>query len=339
MKTLRIPPKYTLNRKVAQLLSEIEANRAVISSIKVPLELEQNIRRQSILGSALFSARIEGNTLTSPEVQSFADLSKKDQRKVEVANLCRIIEKTVDDYCKKKRKITKKEILRWQKYAMKNILNGQYLGKIRTGHEGLFDAAGNIVYHAPPPSQINSLLTDLLHFANSKKEKIVPIRAILSHLAFEQIHPFVDGNGRVGRLIELAILCSGGYDMKGLVIVEQEIDNNRQSYYRAIEHSTGSNCQPFLELMLELLRDASTKAKDNLLLKEKDRSELDVLPPRQKEIALIVSEHKLMTFDSIHRRFLKISPRQIAYDLHSLEKLGYVQKIGKTRGALYSARS
>src|SRR4029079_6902315 len=104
----------------------------------------------------------------------------------------------------------------------------------RSGHEGLFDAAGNVIYHAPPPSKINELLTSLLKFANGKKEKIVPIRAILSHLVFEQIHPFVDGNGRVGRLLELAILCQNGYDMRGLVVIEEEIDNNRQSYYRAI---------------------------------------------------------------------------------------------------------
>ncbi len=339
MKLLTIPPKYQLNKKVVRLLTEIEANNTFINTIRVPLELEQNIRRQSLMRSGLFSARIEGNSLTSSEVQSFSDLDRKDQQKIEVANLYRMIEHINSDFSRKKKVITISDILRWQKRAMKNILAPEYLGKFRDAHEGIFDSSGNAIYHAPPPNHVESLTKELLKFTNGKKEKIIPIRAVLSHLVFEKIHPFVDGSGRVGRLLQMAILCSNGYGMKGLVCVEEIIDLNRSLYYNAIERSTGSNAQPFVELMLEFLRDASDKAKAELESKEKNQSELDLLPPRQKEIALIISDQRIVPFDSIQRRFLKISPRQLAYDLDALIKKGYVQKIGKTRGALYSASS
>ena len=339
MKYLTIPPTYKLNKKITQLIAEIEANKAVIDSIDIPLALEQNIRRQSILGSAIFSARVEGNPLTTGEIQSFSDLAAKDQKSLEIANLYRIIEHICSKMPNIDKKINISQILRWHSQAMKNILSEVHLGKIRTEHEGLFDMAGNAIYHAPPPYAVKALLIDLLHYANTKRERIVPIKAIVSHLVFEKIHPFTDGNGRVGRLLQLAVLTNNGYGMKGLSAIEEYIDNNRQDYYRAIESSVGINCQSFIELMLEFLRDSSEKARVNIQQKIKNSSKLDLLLPRHRELVQIISEHKSVTFDFLHRRFLKISPRQLAYDLTSLIKSGYIKKIGVTRGAMYTIPS
>lgn len=317
-------------------MAQIEANKAVIDSINIPVALEQNIRRQSVLGSAIFSARIEGNILTPIEVQGFADLSTDDQKKVEIANLYRIIEQINSE--KLSKNFTVAKILKWHKQAMKNIISEVYLGKFRTEHEGLFDAAGNAVYHAPPPHIVSDLIKELLEYSNSKREKITPIKAIISHLVFEKIHPFVDGNGRIGRLLQQSILASNGYGMKGLVIVEEEIDNNRQSYYRAIEDSMGANCQPFVELMLEFLKDSSEKAKTNLQQKMNNSSRLDLLLPRHQELVQIINEQKMVSFDFLHRRFLKISPRQLAYDLTFLIKNGFISRLGSTRGAMYAPK-
>lgn len=339
MKILTIPPKYRLSKQIVQYLSEIESNKGVIDNIDIPLEVEKNIRRQSVLGSALFSARIEGNTLTQAEAQSFGDLSRKDQRKVEIANLCRAVEKILDQFSSKEKTITKTDFLAWHKLAMKNILYPDYLGSFRHGQEGLFDTSGNLIYHAPPPTQVEPLVTELLGFVNGKKEKIHPIKAILAHLIFEKIHPFVDGSGRVGCLLQMAILCQGGYAMKGLIVVEEEIDNNRQSYYEAIEQSTGSDSTPFVELMLEFLKDATGKTRDLVLAQKNNPSRFDILSPRRREIAQIIFEQRLLPFDSIRRRFLKVSPRQLAYDLESLIRAGFIIKIGKTRGALYAPKT
>lgn len=335
---LLIPPKYHLTKDIVGLLTEIEANMTFINTINIPLELEQNIRKSSIMRSALFSSRIEGNTLTTAEVQSFSDLSSDDQRNVEVSNLYKVIEKLLSDFPGKKKKITTAEILRWQKYTMEGILFDEYSGRFRKGHEGVFDSMGNVVYLAPAPQYVSELMKKLLLFSNSRREKIIPIKAVLAHLIFEKIHPFVDGNGRVGRLLQMAILSMNGYGMKGLTVVEEEIDKNRQSYYRAIQGSTGANSQPFVELMLEFIRNASLKAKDQLVLRAKNYSVLDLLHPRQKEIVLIISEQKMISFESLKRRFLKVSDRQIAYDLNILIKKGYIIKMGSTRGAMYGPK-
>lgn len=331
-----IPPKYRLTKKIAGLLSRFEANNDVINSINVPLKIEDTFRRQSILGSSLFSARIEGNPLTISEVSSFRDLTSREQKKVEIANLVRATTEVLALF-KKNRKITIKDILRLHKIAMRNILSDAFAGSFRTGHEGIFDQSGGLIYHAPPPNQVKDLIAGVLTYANGKRENLVPIRAVLSHLTFEKIHPFLDGSGRVGRLVQLAVLSASSYAMKGLTVVEEEIDKNRPLYYRALENSTGSDATEFVELMLEFLVTSSEKAKQKIITSRKFGEE-DLLPPRRREILEIIKDHKIVSLDSLHRRFLNVDPRVLRYDLKCLMDEGFVGKIGKTRGALYTTK-
>src|SRR5438270_9819372 len=79
-----IPPKYIHTPVISRHLQTIEAAKSVLDSLTIPPEIETNIRRQSILKSSLFSARIEGNPIT---IEELAHVPSKDQRKVEVYNV------------------------------------------------------------------------------------------------------------------------------------------------------------------------------------------------------------------------------------------------------------
>ncbi len=88
---MSIPPRYQLTKNLVSLLGKLDTNRAVIDSLSLPPTVEENIRQASLLGSSLYSARIEGNRLTETDISSFRDLSSKEKQKVEVANLTRTI--------------------------------------------------------------------------------------------------------------------------------------------------------------------------------------------------------------------------------------------------------
>ncbi len=83
-----IPPKYFLTPKISQFLQDIESSRSIIDSFPLAEEIVQNIRRKSSLKSSLFSARIEGNTLT---LEDLPKASSKDQKKVEVLNILKAL--------------------------------------------------------------------------------------------------------------------------------------------------------------------------------------------------------------------------------------------------------
>lgn len=150
MNILKIPPSYRLTKSISTFLATIEANNEVIKNFTLPETVEENIRRASILGSALFSARIEGNPLTMEEVNMFSSLSKKDRRVREVGNLKRAINFVLEKN-RQGKKITAGDLLNFHRMVMAGVISEEFLGRFRKGHEGIFDSAGNLIYHAPPP--------------------------------------------------------------------------------------------------------------------------------------------------------------------------------------------
>ncbi len=324
-----IPPKYFLNSKISQLLSSIEANKEVINSIVIPPEIETNIRRKSVLKSSLFSARIEGNTLT---IDGLTTRPTKDQKKVEVFNILKAFNLL---FAKKNKDITIKDILEYHSIIMDGL--SEKKGLFRTEVSAIFNTSGIAIYMPPPPRQILNLIEKLLTFTNSQKEPFVPVRACLTHFAFEKIHPFLDGNGRIGRLLIQAILHKEGYGMKGMLSLEEYLDNHRSLYYRMLENSE-KDVTDYLEFMLEAISQTSEQAKNQVLEKEKLDAK-DFLLPRRAEILSIIEDHILVNFDQIRRRFMGINERTLRYDLKKLTDGGFIKKRGTTKGVYYEAKN
>ncbi len=322
-----IPPKYVLTSTISHLLSSIEASKAVIDSISIPPEVETNIRRQSTLKSSLFSARIEGNNLTLDELPV---KSSRDQKRKEVFNILKALNLI---YQRSARDLNLKDLLIFHQIVMDGLIDKGDLGKFRTESNAIFNSAGIAIYLPPRTSQIIPQLNKLINFINNSKEQFIPIKASLAHYIFEKIHPFLDGNGRVGRLLIQAVLIKGGYGMKGLTSVEEYLDSHRAEYYRSLE-DTDRDVTDCLEFMLEALSQTTTEAKNLVLQKQKAEVE-DFLLPRRAEILNIIKDHQIINFDILRRRFMSVNERTLRYDLKKLQDSGFIRKRGTTKGVYY----
>lgn len=321
-----IPPKYVLTPKISQLLSSIESSKEVINSMILPLEVEQNFRRRSTLKSSLFSARIEGNDLTLETLKN----PSKTQKRMEVFNILKALNWIFE---RKFKDLNSKDILTLHSMSMEGLIEKQDLGKFRVNMEAIFNSAGIAIYLPPRPSQVLPLLNKLLTYINSSKESLAPVKAVVAHYIFEKIHPFLDGNGRIGRLLIQAVLQKEGYGMKGLLSLEEFLDNHRAEYYRSLE-DVERDITDYIEFMLEAIATASIEAKDEVLKKDDLKIE-DFLLPRRGEILQIIKEQKLVSFDQIRRRFLDINERTLRYDLKKLQDQGLIRKRGATKGVYY----
>lgn len=331
---MKIPPKYTLTPKCSSFLQRIEVSKKVLEKVDIDPEWQTIIRRQSLLKSALFSARIEGNRLGWEEVKDNKLAFAKTKESLEVANVSKALKWVYKEFSKKRKRFTKKDILHLHGFLMKNV-SSYPIGKFRDGPGGIFDSGGAAVYFAPSPKLAASLLDKLLGYLNSEEEPIVPVGASLAHLVFEKTHPFFDGNGRVGRVFMQAILVKGEYDMKGLAPFEEYLDKNREGYYAALEAKPTA----YLEFMLEALAVQSEKAVDLALSKKEiPLTAENRLLPRRAEILRIVRDHGLVRFDFIKRRFLAVNERTLRYDLKKLCDSGLVIKKGTTKGVFYSPK-
>ncbi len=326
---LQIPPKYILTPRIVKLLQDIEGARQVIENTAIPTEIEANIRRQSTLKSSLYSARIEGNTLTLDDLPRS---TSKSQKKQEVFN---VLKATNWLYSQRAKDLSLTAILKLHTLCMDGLLSKMELGKYRTEPEAIFNSAGIAVYLAPRPSQIIPLLQKMLTFTNSSKEQFIPIKACLVHYTFEKIHPFTDGSGRVGRLAMQAVLHRDGYGMKGLLAIEEYLDIHRSDYYDALT-DTDRDVTGYLEFMLEALAVSAEQVKKQVLEKQ-HADAADYLLPRRSEILNIVKDHKLINFDSIQRRFMEVNERTLRYDLKQLVDAGLIKKLGTTNGVYYQS--
>lgn len=109
------------------------------------------------------------------------------------------------------------------------------------------DAYGNVVHRGAPSEQIESLLKEIVHWYNQNRAKCQPlVLAAVVHNQFEVVHPFQDGNGRVGRLLLNNILLK--HDLPPLNI---ELKNRTQYYLALQAYEKESNIRPMLELMLK----------------------------------------------------------------------------------------
>lgn len=323
-----IPPKYFLTPKISELLGSIQAYKEVIDSIQIPPEIETNIKRQSILKSSLFSARIEGNNLTLDDLQA---KSSENRKKIEVFNILKALNLALN---KKTKDITLIQIIGLHEIVMNNLSENP--GRLRQETTTIFNAAGIAIYMPPPPSQILSLTKKLLNFINSTKERFAPIKACLAHFIFEKIHPFVDGNGRVGRLLLQSILNKEGYVMRGMLSLEEYLDSHRELYYSGLENSE-KDVTDYLEFMLEAISTTAKSAKDKIMQK-REITGSDFLLPRRAEILAIIKDHKLVNFDQIRRRFFAVNERTLRHDLKRLADSGFIIKLGTTKGVYYSTK-
>lgn len=256
--------------------------------------------------------------------------TSKDQKKAEVFNILKALNWVHE---RRHRDVSIKDILELHRMTMTGLVEKVDLGKFRSNLEAIFNSAGIAIYLPPRPAQITPLVIRLLKFINSNKEAFIPVRACLAHYTFEKIHPFLDGSGRVGRLLLQLVLHKGGYGMKGLLPLEEYLDNHRSEYYRSLEN-TEKDVTDYLEFMLEAITQTAEAARQEVLKKEQVKIE-DILLPRRAEILNIIKDHQIVNFDQIQRRFMAVNERTLRYDLKYLQDRELIRKRGTTKGVYY----
>jgi Fic family protein len=111
---------------------------------------------------------------------------------------------------------------------------------------------GNAVFVPPPPDRVVECMGELETFLHNRATYPVLVRAALAHVQFETIHPFLDGNGRLGRLLITLMLCEDGALQKPLLYLSLHLKANRPLYYELLQDvRLSGNWERWLEFFLE----------------------------------------------------------------------------------------
>ncbi len=150
-------------------------------------------------------------------------------------------------------------------------------GEVRTSQNWIGGASlSDAAFIPPPPTEVRQALGDLEKFLNDPGDLPTLIWIGLAHAQFETIHPFLDGNGRVGRLLITFLLCERGVLLKPVLYLSHYFKQNRQQYYEELQAVRDSGSWEqwlafFLRGVIEVSKQATETARRILDLRERHR--------------------------------------------------------------------
>lgn len=268
------------------------------------------------------SLAIEGNTLSEEGVQGIIDGQKvigNPNDIIEVQNAIAAYDSlnSYDPY-------SIDDLLRAHKTMMDGLVDEA--GRYRAGNVGVYD--GDVLIHAGTPANyVPEVMSDLFEWL--EQTNLHPLVAsCVFHYEFEFIHPFADGNGRVGRLWHTLLLSKWRAPFKWLP-VESAIFARQKDYYDALAVSdTGGSSVPFVELMLEVIRDsvAYWVNPDD----KRTQQELDALA--------LFRNNPSATIDDL-ASLLEVSPRTAARVVKGLNDSGHLKRVGSKKTGVWNVIS
>ncbi len=261
-------PPYEISPKILKLITSISEKIGEVNANFLNKPSPQ-LRKQNKIKTIHSSLKIEGNTLTEEQITSLLENKRvigpaKDVK--EVLNAINIYEK-LEDYNPN----DEKSFLKAHKRLMADLITSS--GKYRNQGVGIVKGE-NVEHLAPPFENVPFLMKDLFRYLK-ESEEIILIKSCVFHYEMEFIHPFLDGNGRMGRLWQTLILMQQ-YPVFEYLSFETLISKDQEKYYTALSESDKSGkSTKFIEYMLEVIDISISELLDfnNRTLNEKERIE------------------------------------------------------------------
>ncbi|MCX4083568.1 Fic family protein [Rickettsia hoogstraalii] len=237
-------PPFQITNKVLELSQDISYELGILAGSKIysqPIKLRKNNQIKTIHSSLA----IEGNNLSIKQITDLIDGKRvlaPEKDILEVKNAIKLYnDLTIFNPFKVESLLKAHEIL------MQGLVEDN--GEWRKGNAAIFKGT-EIIHFAPPASRISLLMQDLFEFITQDENISGIIKACIFHYEFEFIHPFSDGNGRIGRLWQQLLLMQTNKIFE-YISVESLIRNNQSEYYSVLSKCDKlGESRLFIEFML-----------------------------------------------------------------------------------------
>jgi len=259
-------PPYDISPKILKLITSISEKIGEVNANYLTKQSPQ-LRKQNRIKTIHSSLQIEGNTLTEEQITALIENKRvigPEMEVLEVLNAIKVYEK-LEDY----KLYSDKSFLKAHLELMQGLIESA--GKYRKQGVGIMKGS-KMEHVAPPYENVPYLMKDLFEYVKDSEE-LTLIKSCVFHYEMEFIHPFLDGNGRMGRLWQTLILMSE-YPVFEFLPFETLISQTQNEYYEALAMSDKSGKSTFfIEYMLEVINKslANLLNYNNRVLKDIDR--------------------------------------------------------------------
>ena len=343
-----IPRSLELPPSTVRMLADAEGELGQLAGIGRLVANPDLLIRPYLLREALSSTRIEGTQATMAEVFETDVLGETPNADVEeVINYVVATQWGLEQL--DKLPLSTRLLCELHRRLMAGVRGRELApGTLRTSQNWI-GAPGSTIETAqfvpPPPDELPGLLSDWERFAHEEAELPLLVQNALLHSQLETIHPFLDGNGRLGRLLLVFFLVARGRLAAPLLYLSAYLERNRQSYYDALQtiHETGDPI-PWIELFLTAVHtqagDAVARAQGVIELRERYRRAASALgTPNALALVDLICENPVVTTRAIEERLGVSRPTALRL-LRKLEEQGVLSegKAGARGQRRYVAR-
>ncbi len=307
-------PPYKITSKILKLSTQISEELTKLQFTGIE-KVNPMLRKKNRIKTLAGTLEIEGNFLGEEKITSIIEGKRvlgSVKELSEVRGAIKAYEK-LDKY----KYDELDDLLFAHKILMDEILTSA--GSFRSANVQV----GNHI--APQPNMINDLMTKLFSWLKDSDEHML-LKSCIFHYEFEFIHPFSDGNGRIGRLWQSVILNSYN-PIFSLLPTESIVRDHQEEYYKAIEDSTEQGeSTTFVEFMLEMIwqsvqnikNDVPTNVPKNVPIKRLDK------------IIEIISENRDITIAELSV-LLEVTDKTIKRDIAKLKEQNRLIRVGSLK--------
>lgn len=306
-------PPYDITPLILKHIASISEKIGVINAAHLQRPTTE-LRKKNRIKTIQSSLEIEGNTLSIEQITALMDNKRVLAPQKDILEVQNAI--VTYDQLNSLNYTSFTSLCKAHKLLMTGLV--EHAGKLRTKSVGIVKGK-QLAHAAPPASTLKALLNDLFHYLK-KEDEILLIKSCVFHYEFEFIHPFMDGNGRMGRLWQTLILKEYSAVFEFLPI-ELIIKQKQKEYYNALSLSDKQGkSTPFIEFMLAVISEAleNVLKTQNKTLSSDDR------------INLFKEQIKTTRFSrqDYLRAFKEISTATASRDLKQAVDLGLIKKEG-----------
>ena len=314
-------PPFTISAKAINLIAEISAQ---LERYVIRMEQADGIRLRKVnrMKTIHGTLAIEGNTLTEEQVTALLN----GKHVVAPAKEVQEVRNAITAY---------DSFMDFNPYNYKDLLKAHGLmamglvdnpGHFRTEPVGVLGK--EVIAHiAPPADRVPPLISDLFEWLNNSQDHVL-IKSSVFHYEFEFIHPFIDGNGRMGRFWQSRLLSEWNPVFAHLP-VENMIWENQSAYYKAIQDSTDANNSGiFVDFMLGIILEALKSHKQPLDEDNRVNVKVNVkVNVNQQKILDALKQNPYSTMDELSE-IVGIAKKNVFNNMKKLQEAGLLIRHG-----------
>ena len=318
-------PPFEITSKIIELISNISEKIGEINSLQnSPQQIR--LRKENRIKTIHSSLAIENNSLSIEQITAIIDGKRVLGNPNEIKEVKNSIQ--AYDLLLSLNPYNEKDLLKAHELMMQDLVDRN--GKYRTDGVGIFDGE-KVVHLAPPADRVPELMFDLFEWL--KTSDVHPlIKSCVFHYEFEFIHPFQDGNGRMGRLWQTVIL-KDWKEVFAWLPVETLIKENQKEYYNALGVSdSAADSTKFIEFMLTLILNTI----EEIIVTENKVTQkvTQKVTVNQQKILDVIKNKPFITQEEL-ASIVGIARKNIISNMKKLQENGLIKRIGADKNGYW----